>query len=192
MKNDKKTHYLKSGIVVILISACLIAIDQIAKLLITANLKGNPPLVLLDGVFELYYYENPYAAFNFGKFLDDNVFLTLVLILTAVFCGFLIYISFRVPPVKKYRIIRIILILFLAGALGNFIDRITHHYVVDFFYFVLINFPIFNIADIYVVFGAILFIVTALFHSSTFEELFPSKKKDEKKTSDKNEKEGKE
>ena len=189
MKKDSKPHFIKSGLIVILFSAGLIVIDQIAKLLVSTNLKGNPSLVLLDGVFELYYYENPYAAFNFGKFIDENIFLTLVLILTAVFCGFLIYISFRIPPVKKYRIVRIILILFLAGALGNFIDRITHHYVVDFFYFVLINFPIFNIADIYVVFGAILFIVTALFHSSTFEELFPSKKKEEKESQKKDQKE---
>ena len=46
-----------------------------------------------------------------------------------------------------------ILVLIAAGAVGNFIDRMANGYVVDFFYFKLINFPIFNVADIYVTCG---------------------------------------
>ncbi len=51
-----------------------------------------------------------------------------------------------------------------CGALGNLIDRIVHNYVIDFFYFSLINFPIFNVADIYVTVAAIALIIAVFFH----------------------------
>ena len=51
-----------------------------------------------------------------------------------------------------------------SGALGNFIDRIAHRYVVDFFYFELIDFPVFNVADIYVTVSAVLLILLILFY----------------------------
>ena len=63
-----------------------------------------------------------------------------------------------IPP------IRIVAVLIVAGAIGNMIDRVVHQYVIDFFYFKLINFPIFNVADIYVVVACILFILLMLFY----------------------------
>ena len=67
----------------------------------------------------------------------------------------------------------------LTGAIGNLIDRICQNYVVDFFYFKLIDFPIFNVADIYVTVAAIMFIVLCLFYykEEDFELLFPDKGK---------------
>ena len=56
------------------------------------------------------------------------------------------------------------LLFFMAGAIGNFIDRITNQYVVDFFYFKLINFPIFNVADIYVTIAAVFMLFLGLFY----------------------------
>ena len=57
-----------------------------------------------------------------------------------------------------------ILLFFMAGAIGNFIDRIINQYVVDFFYFKLINFPIFNVADIYVTVAAVFMLFLGLFY----------------------------
>ena len=64
---------------------------------------------------------------------------------------------------KRFRLLNVVVILFVAGALGNLIDRIVNNYVVDFFYFSLINFPIFNVADIYVTVAAFMFIILGLF-----------------------------
>ena len=50
-----------------------------------------------------------------------------------------------------------------AGAVGNLIDRIRYQYVVDFFYFSLIDFPIFNVAACYAVIACILFAYLILF-----------------------------
>ena len=168
---------VKSGINIMIWSILLILLDQVTKILARIHLKDQPPKILIDGVFELHYLENPWAAFSLGKGLS-SFFLILVLILTIAFSIFLVYLSFRLPSEKRFWFIHLLVILFLAGALGNFIDRVRFHYVIDFFYFKLINFPIFNVADIYVVAGAVLFVVTFLFRSSVYEELFPSKKKD--------------
>ena len=73
-------------------------------------------------------------------------------------------------------VMRILIVLIGAGAVGNFIDRIRQGYVVDFFYFSLINFPIFNVADIYVTAAAFLLIFLCLFYykEEDFEQIFPS------------------
>ena len=73
------------------------------------------------------------------------------------------YILFKVPETKKYNILHILLVLIASGAIGNMIDRIRLEYVVDFFYFVLINFPIFNVADIYVSVACVLLAIVMLF-----------------------------
>ena len=77
----------------------------------------------------------------------------------------LVYIFFRrIPNERHYFPLNLIAVLFFAGAIGNFIDRLRFGYVVDFFYFCLIDFPIFNMADIYVVIAACLLIILGLFY----------------------------
>ena len=76
--------------------------------------------------------------------------------------------------------LHLIAVLLTAGALGNFIDRITQGYVVDFFYFSLIDFPIFNVADIYVVVSFIALIICILFIYKDEEFSFLQFKKKEK------------
>ena len=56
------------------------------------------------------------------------------------------------------------MVLIASGAVGNMIDRVRLEYVVDFLYFVLINFPIFNVADIYVSVACVLLAVVILFY----------------------------
>ena len=63
---------------------------------------------------------------------------------------------------KKYLPLRICAVLIVGGAFGNCIDRIRLNYVVDFFYFKLIDFPIFNVADIYVTVAAFLLVILIL------------------------------
>ena len=154
---------IKSGIKILAWSVLLILLDQVSKILARLYLKDQAPFVLLDGVFELHYLENPWAAFSLGKGLSD-VFLIVVLILTIAFSAFLVYLAFRLPSEKRFWFVHLLVILFLSGALGNFIDRVHYHYVVDFFYFKLINFPIFNVADCYVTVAAVVLCLLYLFY----------------------------
>lgn len=165
------------GLIGFFISAVLIFLDQFTKNLAVAYLKGQESIVLWEGVFELRYLENRGAAFGI---LQEKQ--ALFLILTTVVVLLIIYFYlFRLPNERRFLWLNISAVLFFAGAIGNYIDRLMQGYVVDFFYFRLIDFPIFNMADIYVTVAAVLLIVLGFFYykESDFERIFPSKKKEE-------------
>ena len=88
----------------------------------------------------------------------------------------LTYISIRIPEERKYTPLRICYVLLMAGAFGNLIDRVARGYVVDFFYFKLIDFPIFNVADIYVTVTMVLLIGLILFYYKEEDFEFLSRK----------------
>ena len=139
-------------------SALLIALDQWAKSMAYSTLRVNGPLVLIKGVFELLYSENRGAAFGIlqGK---QWFFLIIAVIVVAA----AVYAVFRMPASKKYLPLHLIAMFLSAGAIGNMIDRFTRGYVVDFLYFKLIDFPIFNVADCYVTVSMFFFILLFLF-----------------------------
>lgn len=136
----------------------LIAGDQLTKYLAVQQLKDKPAYIILDGILELNYLENKGAAF--GMLQNQKVFFIFVAI---VILSVIAYVLFKTPDHKKYRALHILLSLIAAGAIGNMIDRIRLDYVVDFIYIVLINFPIFNVADIYVTFATAILVLMLLF-----------------------------
>ena len=85
-------------------------------------------------------------------------------LLVAVILGIIGYLYSRMPYTSHYRMLRICAVLIASGAVGNMIDRIRLNYVVDFFYFSLIDFPVFNVADCYVVIACIWFACLILFY----------------------------
>jgi signal peptidase II len=132
----------------------LVAFDQLIKYLVVIKLKGNSPYVLISGVFQLEYLENRGAAF--GILQNQRVFFYLcaALIALVVLCFY-----HRVPMESRFLPLRLCAVFIISGAIGNVIDRIRLNYVVDFLYFKLIDFPIFNVADIYVTLSAIALIL---------------------------------
>ncbi len=138
---NRKFHYLAAicGVFV------LIVLDQFTKYLVLENLKGNPPFVLLENIFQLEYLENRGAAF--GLFQNQRVFFFLSVIVINIAA---VWFYGKVPMTRRYLPLRLCAVGIIAGAWGNCIDRIRLDYVVDFLYFKLIDFPIFNVADIYV------------------------------------------
>ena len=182
----------------ILAAILIIAIDQITKVLAGLYLKGQKAIPIIKDVFELHYLENKSAAFgmdpvsllhkifHFKKFVEDPQFflnfkMVFFIVLTIAFVLLFVYLYSRIPSKKRFIYMDIILLLFISGAIGNFIDRVRLQYVIDFFYFKLIDFPIFNVADIYVTVAAFCLIVLFLFYykEADIEEVFPSKKKEE-------------
>ena len=136
----------------------LIALDQYTKYLAVIHLKDKPAYNIINGVLELNYLENKGAAF--GMLQNQKAFFIFVAVVTLSVIG---YVLFKVPDRKKYGILHLLLSLIAAGAIGNMIDRIRFDYVVDFIYFVLINFPIFNVADIYVTVSTVVLVFLLLF-----------------------------
>lgn len=138
--------------------AAALFIDQLTKQLAVLALKDQAPWVLIEGVFELRYLENRGAAFG----LMQNMQFVFV-IGALVICAVIAFLYGRIPQTGRYLPLRICAVLLCAGAVGNMIDRVRLNYVIDFFYFRLIDFPIFNVADCYVVVACAVFVILILF-----------------------------
>ena len=157
----------------ILFFVLLVILDQITKNLAVVYLKDKPAYVIWDGVFELHYLENSGAAF--GMLQNQKVLFVLVASVILVIIGYLLV---KLPRNRHYVLLEALLVLIASGAVGNMIDRVQFHYVVDFFYFKLIDFPIFNVADIYVSVSCVLLAILVLFFYKDEDFDFLSKKKE--------------
>lgn len=153
----------------LLLMMLLLILDQSTKLIAAANLKGNEGISLIKGVFRLYYVENTGAAF--GILQNRQLFFYISIAITV---ALLIFFYIKIPEEKKYFPLRLCTVFLVSGAIGNFIDRVWHRYVIDFIYFELIDFPVFNMADIYVTCSATILAVLLLFVYKE-EELFLKK-----------------
>ena len=154
-KNKRQSYYLKA----VICAAILIGLDQVVKYLVVLNLKGNPPIDIIKNVFQLAYLENRGAAFGILENKRIFFYLCAVVILIVV-----AYFYTKVPMEKKFLPLRICAIFIASGAIGNVIDRVRLNYVVDFLYFKLIDFPIFNVADIYVTVAAVMLVFLVCFY----------------------------
>lgn len=149
----------KTVLICFILFLLLTAADLITKHIAFDKLSGNPPFVLINGVLEFRYTGNTGAAF--GMLKGARVLFSVIA--AAAVCV-IFYIISRTPSEKKYDLFRALLVLIAAGAAGNLIDRLFLGYVRDFIYFSLINFPIFNVADIYVTCATFLMVIAVLFY----------------------------
>ncbi|MGN1171234.1 MAG: signal peptidase II [Lachnospiraceae bacterium] len=154
MKKQKK-HLLIADFLGL---AALVLADQFTKYIAVIHLKDQPAIPIINNVLELNYLENRGAAF--GMLQNQKIFFVFVAILILTVIG---YVLCKTPEKKKYTILHVLLVMIASGALGNMIDRLRFEYVVDFISFVLINFPIFNVADIYVTVATIILVILLLF-----------------------------
>ena len=161
-------------ILYIIASALLVFLDQFTKAIIVRDLKGKENIVWIKNVFELEYLENTGAAFS--SFMGKQGFLITLTVIVMALC---IFEFVRIPDSKRFFLLKFTGLLLISGAIGNLIDRIKQGYVVDFFYFVPIDFPRFNVADIYVTVSMFLLIVLIVFYykDEELEFLFKFKKK---------------
>lgn len=140
------------------IAVLLLGFDQFTKHLAIEKLKGNQAFVLIDGVLELQYLENRGSAF--GMLQNQKFF---ILFVCLVFLMVILFFLLKLPETRKFVSVHVLLSAIVAGGAGNMIDRFRFDYVVDFISFVLINYPIFNVADIYIVVATLSLFVMFLF-----------------------------
>ena len=141
------------------IFALLFAGDQISKYLARSLLMQREDIKLIPGVLHLHYLYPENRGIAFGMMQGGT---TLTAVLTVVLMAAIAYVFIRIPRNKKYLWLTATGILLFSGAAGNLTDRLARGFVIDFIYFVLIDFPVFNIADVYVVTGAVLLFITTL------------------------------
>jgi signal peptidase II len=154
-----------------LIVALLLGVDQWTKYLAQKYLIDGP-YVLWDGVFEFHYSRNRGAAF--GILQNQRWFFILI---TCVILLLVVYAFVRIPATKRYVPMNAACILIFAGAMGNFLDRVRLEYVIDFLYFKLIDYPIFNVADCYITIACFGFALLVFFFYRDEDFDFLKKKK---------------
>ena len=152
----RKKQRIFSFIQLFVAVALLTGFDQ---LLAVKNLKGKADIPLIPDVLYFQYLENRGAAF--GIFQDRKIFLVL---LTSLILVGVCYVLWKIPADKKYIYLKLLCFLITAGGIGNLIDRVRLDYVIDFIYFAPIDFPVFNVADIYVSVGMVFLFTVVLFY----------------------------
>lgn len=141
-----------------IIIVVLVAADQFTKKLAVEHLMNKAPISVIKDFLILEYLENRGAAF--GMLQNQSLFFIAIGVL---FVCIIVVALVRIPTYGKYHFLRFLLSLITAGAIGNMIDRVTLKYVIDFIYVIYIDFPVFNVADIYVTLGTAALLITILF-----------------------------
>lgn len=136
----------------------LVVLDQLTKVLALQYLKPVGSVTVFPHALDFTFVENRGVAF--GLFSGQRWFILLV---TAVICVGLIWYWKSLPQKKEYQPLRISLLLILGGAISNILDRLFRGYVVDYLEVTFIDWPVFNLADIFVVVGTILMAIMVLF-----------------------------
>ena len=154
----------------------LIFLDQYTKHWAVVHLKDNSPIMVIDKILEFSYLENRGAAF--GSMQGQQLFF---IVLTSFLTIFLFYFLYKIPKTKYYLPMIVAIIILISGAIGNLIDRIINNYVVDFISTIFIDFPVFNVADIYVVSSMILAVILLTFRYKEEDFSFLSLKRIKKK-----------
>lgn len=173
MQMNKK-RIIKSGFWCVLFIAVLIFLDQYTKHLATDKLMGKDAVDLISGVLQFTFVGNKGIAW--GMLWDKINF---VVILTTIISILLLFLIFKIDlrinfyiennveklssKIKTLKVLQIIFLVMFSGAVGNLIDRIRIGYVIDFIYIKLINFPVFNVADIFVTLSMVALIILCLF-----------------------------
>jgi len=148
------------SILIGIIFVASIVLDQFTKKWAVGVLKDGSSIKVIGDFLRFTYAENRGAAFSI---LQDQRFF--FIITTVVMLAVMAYIYFKTKNITKLSKLSIAMIA--GGAIGNFLDRLRLGYVVDFIdvrFGSLYNFPIFNIADSFVVCGTILMIILILFN----------------------------
>ena len=154
----------------------LVLLDLLTKQLAVKHLSDGS-IQIIPGVFSFTLLEGGNSGAAFGLLQGGFI---IFIIITVIVIVLIVFAMKKIIYEKRYLPAHIALVLLLSGALGNFADRVTtmikygHSYVIDFLYFELIDFPIFNVADCYVTVAAFTILVLGLFYykDEDFDKLF--------------------
>ncbi len=136
----------------------IIILDQWTKYLAVIHLRPIETYPLIENVFHLTYRKNTGAAFSILR--DKQTFL--ILITFIVVLALIVYFV-KIMKKENLLLLKLPLAFIIGGAIGNLVDRIRLHYVIDFLDFNLINYPVFNAADVFIVMGSIIFGYAVIF-----------------------------
>lgn len=148
------------SIIAVFIIIFSVVFDQLSKYWATEVLKNGESIKIIGNFLRLTYAENRGAAFSILQ--NQRVFFLIITIIMLIILG-IVYFTNR----NLSKLSRLSMAMIAGGAIGNFIDRYRMGYVIDFIdvrFGTFYNFPVFNIADSFVVCGTILMVILILFN----------------------------
>ena len=139
---------------IIFLTLLFLVIDIISKLVVSNLMNVYDSVVIIKDFFYISYVRNTGAAWSI---FSDNTWI--VILFSMIIIGVIILYICKNKP--KSNVEKIGYSLILGGAIGNFIDRIVYGYVIDFFDFYIFgyDYPIFNVADTFIVLGVIVLVI---------------------------------
>lgn len=143
---------------VYLVAICIFTLlDQLSKKQIVDYLKLGEKIEIIKGFFNITHVRNYGAGFSILQ--NARLFLSLVSIIAIV-----VLIYFLVTTKKKDTLTSMSYLMVISGALGNLLDRLRQGYVVDFLDFKIFgwDYPVFNVADIFITIGCLLLIIISI------------------------------
>ena len=145
-----------------LMAAGIVALDQITKYLVVANIGLAQQVPAIPGLFNFTYVQNTGAAFS--SFQGQQwLFLIVFLLFTAA-----VIFEFITKKMGFTNFERWCIVAIYAGGLGNMIDRLRLGYVVDMINLEFMNFPVFNVADCFICCGCAALMVSLIFFNKGF------------------------
>lgn len=177
--NKNHLFWLKNGLLLIF----LVIVDQITKYFAEIYLQGHNSITIIKNIVSFSYLEGGNTGAAWGMFSGNKIgFIIITIIAVIIIFKFMLNIYYlyknNYSLNLNVNLVRYALVILVAGAIGNFIDRVVRGYVVDFIRFDFVNFPIFNVADIYVTLSCIFILIICIFKmkGETFNEVFSFKK----------------
>lgn len=139
---------------IIILTIVFLIIDIVSKLIVSNLMNVNDSIVVIKDFFYITYVRNTGAAWSI---FAGKTWLLIIVSLIIIF--FIVGYIYKNKPKSKFEILGYSMIL--GGAIGNLIDRVIYGYVIDFldFYIFGYDYPIFNLADSFILIGVILLII---------------------------------
>ncbi len=151
----------RTGAVLYLAAAlAALALDQWSKAATVANIPMYSVVPAVPGIFQLTHVHNTGAAWSI--LAGNTGLLGIISIVAIISIGLYLLYGLLCPAA------RLCLAFVIGGALGNMVDRLNLGYVVDMIEVTFINYPVFNVADCFIVVGGIAFAVVFLFYNDRY------------------------
>ncbi len=140
----------------LILTFLLVIIDQVTKYWTVQQIELGEVVEVIPDILSFTYIRNTGAAFSI---LEGQMWF--FYIVTVIVVGVLLY--YMYTEARTDRTLGLLLSIILAGALGNFIDRLVHQYVIDMIKVEFVDFAIFNVADSYLTVGVILLFIYTIY-----------------------------
>lgn len=134
-----------------LLIAAIVIGDQLVKYFTVTNIPVGESITFIPGFMDFTHVQNTGAAFSMF-----NSVTWLLAILSAVMAAVVIFLLYKYRKRLHSKLFDMAMVFIAGGAIGNLIDRIVQGYVTDMMQFTFVDFAIFNVADCFVTFGAVM------------------------------------